>query len=246
MIGRPPLLVAPLIAFLATSCGLALSGELKIEGTPAAKPGELIKLKASGAEGNSALLWRVSPTDPKLKHDRSSVTEYKPDLLEFTGEAGAYRVELLELSVVDGKPKLREKTLEVRIIPSPPAPAKPPTDPPPDPPADPGAGVIHFMVVRPDGPAHPTFTQVMSLPAWGQLLSRGFEVSQLTLTEARALVTIPEGTALPTVITLRITPDRKYSKRVRGPAPLPGTDAGVLSLAEGLTTTTPQPSPSDQ
>jgi hypothetical protein len=114
--------------------------------------------------------------------------------------------------------------------PKPPAPPDPPT--PPDPPVPP-TGTYYFLVVRPDGPASPAFTAAMALPAWGELRTKGHKFKDKTVTEAKALnLELPAGTQLPCVVTLAT--EGGVSKIVRGPVPLPLTDAAVRALPEGV------------
>lgn len=109
-------------------------------------------------------------------------------------------------------------------------------DRPPDRPADPPAlpkSSVYFMIVRPDGPATPTFTNVMNLPAWKNLRSAGYTYKDFTPAEASKFgVNLPNGTVLPVVVTLTTTPTG--SKIVRPAIPLPSTDDAVSRLPEGL------------
>ena len=108
----------------------------------------------------------------------------------------------------------------------------PPKDPPgKDPPATPTTG-LYFLVVRPDGPAHPEFTAYMASDGWGALQKAGHQVKDKTLSEAGALgVSLPPNTTLPAVVTLRVAPDGKSSTvlSVR-PTPAP---ADIVKLPEG-------------
>jgi hypothetical protein len=116
------------------------------------------------------------------------------------------------------------------VPPKPPVPPDPPT--PPDPPVPP-TGTYYFLVVRPDGPASPAFTAAMALPAWGELRTKGHKFKDKTVTEAKALnLELPAGTQLPCVVTLAT--EGGVSKIVRGPVPLPLTDAAVRALPEGV------------
>lgn len=116
----------------------------------------------------------------------------------------------------------------------------PPPDKPPDPPPDkppPVTGSLYFVLVRPDGPAHPTFTRIVSDPAWQEIIAKGHQVKDFTLAEARALgVAVPEKTDLPCVVTLRLSADRKKSSIARAAMFLPPTLTGaeILTLLEGL------------
>lgn len=115
--------------------------------------------------------------------------------------------------------------------------APPPTTPTdPKPPVTPApTGGLYFLIVRPDGPATAEFTKAMGLPAWKTLATAGHLFKDKTLAEAAALgVKIPDGTTLPTVVTLVESADGKSSRVVRGPVPLPTTEAGVLELAKAV------------
>lgn len=103
-------------------------------------------------------------------------------------------------------------------------------DKPPDKP--PTTGKLYFLIVRPDGPTSPEFARYMSQPGWTDLHGMGYSYKDATLTEARALnVTIPEGTPLPCVVTLRIDGDK--ATVARGPITIPAPDA-ITKLPEGV------------
>lgn len=118
-----------------------------------------------------------------------------------------------------------------------PPPDKPPPDkPPPDPQPVPVKPLYYFLIVRPDGPASPEFTKVMSDPAWAELQKAGHSVKDKTLTDAGKLgLTLPVGQPLPTVVTLVVSADGTKSKVVRGPINLPTTSDGIRRLPEGVT-----------
>ena len=106
---------------------------------------------------------------------------------------------------------------------------------PGDPPVTVPSGSLYFVVVRPDGPADPVFTRVMSDTAWGELVAKGHAFRDFTLTEARAAgADVPTGTPLPCVITLRMSADKKTSTLGRGPIPLPDTSEKIRALPEGI------------
>lgn len=108
----------------------------------------------------------------------------------------------------------------------------PPVDPPVDPPP-PGQVFYYFLIVRPDGPAAPAFTRVMSLPGWEQLRALGHSAKDKTVSQAKLLnVNLPAGTPLPCVVTLKI--NATGSVIARGPVPLPATDAGIVGLPVGV------------
>jgi hypothetical protein len=106
-------------------------------------------------------------------------------------------------------------------------PAKPPDLPPP---AQPDS--LYFLVVRPDGQPSAAFTKSMSDPNWLALRARGYKFGDKTVTDAKSLfVEVPAGTALPVVVTLKVTGGK--SLIVRGPVPLP-SGADILKLPEGV------------
>lgn len=103
--------------------------------------------------------------------------------------------------------------------------AKPITDPP--------TSNLYFLVVRPDGPAEPSFTKVWSMKEWDSLAFMGHSFKDKGLTDATVSLTalgisIPDQTKLPCVFTLR------SKKLVAGPSPLPTTPDGILQLARGV------------
>lgn len=101
----------------------------------------------------------------------------------------------------------------------------PDTKPPPIIP--PPGSALYFMAIRADGAASPTFTQIMSDPAWETLKGKGHLVKDFTATRARELgYTV--GAVLPCVLTLRVTGDK--SAVVRQSIPLPLTSDGILRL----------------
>lgn len=113
-------------------------------------------------------------------------------------------------------------------------PVTPPDKNPTDPVKPPTAGKLYFLVVRPDGPADPAFTSYMANPGWTELGKKGYLYKDKTLTEAAALgVRIPDGTAIPAVVTLRILGDGQKSEVVRGPIALPPPDS-IVKLPEGV------------
>lgn len=117
--------------------------------------------------------------------------------------------------------------------PKPPDVTPTPVDPPPTEPTPPAPTGFYFLAVRPDGPAHPSFTAAMSLDAWGELRTKGHTIKDKTLTKARALgANIPAGTMLPCVIALRVEGNK--SKQVGRPVDLPTTDSQVLALPEAI------------
>ncbi len=102
----------------------------------------------------------------------------------------------------------------------------------PPPPKD---GALYFMLVRPNGPVSRDFEKVARDPAWQTLTKAGHRYKDFTVDEARAKgATIPVGTPLPCVVTLRIVADGKASKEARGPIPLPTTSAGIIQLPVGV------------
>lgn len=90
---------------------------------------------------------------------------------------------------------------------------------------------VHFMLVRKDGPSSQDFTNAISLPSWKTLMASGHAYKDYTLTEANSIYQAPAGTTLPYLIGL----DSKNRTKVVVPiGPLPGNDAAVLKLIEGV------------
>ena len=117
----------------------------------------------------------------------------------------------------------------VVVIPG--APVKPPPVDPPTTPSD----KLYFLVVSADGPADPALTKIMASPAWDGLRAAGHSVGRATQTEAAVLrITVPPGTDLPVVVTLRVASDGLTSTIVRGPIALPTTADGIAKLPEGI------------
>lgn len=115
----------------------------------------------------------------------------------------------------------------------PPTPDDPPDPPPVDPPDQPTA--LYFVIVRADGPSAPSFTQIMSLPAWQELRSKGCYVKDYTLSEARARgVSLAEGATLPYVVTYRVSSDFKKSTLAREAVAMPTTADAILALPNGI------------
>jgi len=131
----------------------------------------------------------------------------------------------------DGNLTRKEFAVPVGTVP----PKNPPVTPPKvDPPAktDPAA-TYYFLIVRPDGPAAPMFTANMRLPAWEKLRAAGHLVKDYTVKDAaKAGYTVPDGTPLPVVVTLKET--ETNSAIVRGPIAMPTTEAAILDLPKGV------------
>jgi len=109
----------------------------------------------------------------------------------------------------------------------------PPKDPPPVDPPPPTPSNLYFLVIRPDGPADPSFTKIWSMKEWDSLAFMGHSFKDKPLTEASISLTalgikIPDQTTLPCVLTL------KGKKLVAGPSPLPTTADGILQLAKAV------------
>lgn len=112
--------------------------------------------------------------------------------------------------------------------------ARPPPDlpvPPIDKPT-PKEG-IYFLIVQADGPTTPSMLDALKLPAWGELTKAGHTYKPVSFTEARKLgATIPDGTALPCVLPLRIAADGKSSKEIPPPLKFPTDNDAVRKLME--------------
>jgi hypothetical protein len=104
---------------------------------------------------------------------------------------------------------------------------------PPDPIPPPSTGKLYFLIVRDNGPASPAFTKAMSNVGWAKLMLEGYLVKDKTLAEATASgFSIPSGTALPIVLTLRVSYDWNKSTLIGQPRPLPETESDILKLKE--------------
>lgn len=116
----------------------------------------------------------------------------------------------------------------------PPAPA--PAPPPVPGPVPPTPRVYYFLIVRPDGPAAPAFTEAMGRPAWKLLTVQGHQYKDKTVSGAARDVgfAVPAGTPLPCVVTL--STEGGVSRVVRPAVPLPTTDAAILDLPKSVPT----------
>lgn len=233
---------AALLLLIALAAGPAWPADLTIEGPAATPRDKLVKLRAGGADPNAALLWRVTPAV-----DRADAP---PDRLQFAGGEATYRIELVEITVDGGKPKVREAFAEHtvgRVGTEPPPIVPPPTPPPPVPPVPPVTPPVkpagyYFLVVRPDAPSTPEFTRLISSPAWAGLTAAGHKFGVMTESKARAVVGFtnpvgPDGRPLlplPVVLTLRTTPDGRRSVQAAPLRPLPATSEGITALPIGL------------
>ena len=94
-------------------------------------------------------------------------------------------------------------------------------------------GSLYFLVVRNDGPAGGEFTANMKSPQWKTLEAAGHRVKDFTFTDSKAFVTLPAGTVLPCVVTLRVSADWKAFAQVAGPVALPSGDA-ILDLPKAV------------
>lgn len=146
----------------------------------------------------------------------------------FGKKAGRYRFAAVAASK-DGEQARADFTLIIEGATPP-----PPDKPPPDSPGQP-TGSLHFLIVRPDGPAQPEFTRIMSDPAWAELLKAGHQFKDKTESEASALgVRLDPSAPRPCVVTLRPREGGQWSDVVRGPIPLPNTGQGILDLPKGV------------
>lgn len=208
-------------------CGAILAVFLAASVSPAEEP---VVVPAGGFADHrievpkgASVIWRYSP-QPVQK-----ATDLPPGRIIFGGEAGkTYTVTAI---VIDFEKKTVTDADYVFKFSGGVAQPPPKKDPPVDPIGEPA--VYYFLVVRPDGPAHPNFTQAMLMPGWTKLRGLGHSVKDKTASQARDLgVVLPPGTVLPTVVTLKTSATE--SVVVRGPVPLPNTDQEILRLTEGL------------
>ena len=223
MLGR----YAATLAVLAWA-SIALGQEVKVPPEVAAPVGRLaaVKVESDGADTK----WFA---DDGLDVFR----EYDPDAKVIRLRVIGYAPGRYKLTAITCKgDKLSDPAVCVVVVGKAPPKVPPGTEPPgseppgTDPPTTPTG--LYFLIVRPDGPAHPEFTKYMGSPGWGELLKAGHLVKDKTLSGAASLgVTIPPGTALPAVVTLRVSADGKTSSVVSvRPTPAP---ADIVKLPEG-------------
>lgn len=152
--------------------------------------------------------------DPKTTVVLGAKGQYR--LLAYTGTADGPSEPVIVLVVIGGA-------------------TEPPKKDPPkkDPPI--GTSGYYFLLVRADGPASPDFTKVVSNPAWNQLRMKGHSVKDKTVTDAKKLgVSLPAGTQLPCVVTLKVDMDGGESSIVRQAVPLPSTEDEINKLTDDL------------
>jgi hypothetical protein len=206
------------------------------------KPGQLVRITVKADEGklataknftDSEAFWGelVGPKGQRQFVFQAPQVEYGKDGKPLPYRA-QYSLAWLTVGELDGV--MTTITVEGGAGSPPPIvpPIVPPKEDPKDPPPPP-TGTYYFLVVRPDGPASPAFTAAMALPAWAELRKSGHKFKDKTTTEAKTLnLELPAGTQLPCVVTL--STEGGVSKIVRGPVPLPLTDAAVRALPEGV------------
>lgn len=175
----------------------------------------------------AAIVWRYSPTPIQKAKDLA------PGRVIFTGEKGKTYTATAIIVVVNFETREVSITDTDYLFTFGGKPVDPKDPDPVDP--VPKLGKLFFVCIRPDAPADPTFTKVMSLPEWQTLKGMGHGISSKTVKEAEALgIKLPATVTLPTVVTLRNNPNGKTSTVVRGPVDLPGTGAGILNLLVGV------------
>lgn len=149
-------------------------------------------------------------------------------------KAGRYRFAAIGASK-EGEQTRADFTL---IIGTPPEP--PPDNPPPDNPPGQPTAALYFAIVRADNqPATPEFSKIMKFEGWNELRKAGHLVKDFELSGARKLgMTVPEGTPLPVVLTLKRskagTWDQLYLNGKPWYRPIPTTNDGILKLTEGV------------
>lgn len=196
----------------------------------AAPPTVDVPAEVSGAKGAFIVVTAVTdgknaqffPIDAGLNVFPANLLTDPKTTVVTAAEDGVYRL-LVYSGNADGAslPKLVFVKVGTATAP-PPKPKDPPTLPP--------TGSLYFVIVRPNGPALESFTQMMALPEWNHLRRSGHLFKDKTLDEAVALgVKLPAGTALPCVAILRERVGGKTSEQLLiTPAPISG--AGVLAL----------------
>lgn len=203
-------LALPTLAFAAPP-------EVEVPAKVIGDPGAFVVITAK-TDAKNAQFYAIDPginlfppgllTDPKTTVVTAPKGEYR--VLVYAGNVdGASAPKIVVVVIGDGKPV-------------PPVKPDPPVTPPP-------TTAFYFLIVRPDGPASPAFTATMGLPAWGDLKRAGHTFKDKTVSEAAAFgVVLPNGTALPCVVTLDNSGEN--SKIVRGPVPLPTDSSGIVKL----------------
>lgn len=218
-----------LTLFMALLVAGSANAELKILGDNKVQRDSLVRLFAKGVPDKAGLLWKIYPAKGVDKADAPK------GKLQFVAPPGEYVVTLIAVSLAaDGSAEIEEAELTVTV-----GAGKPPADPPIDPPPV-KPGQIYLMLVRQDGPAQPSFTQIVSDPAWDQLRAAGCLVKDFTLSRARELgAEIPAGRNLPLVVTLKVKSDGSGADQFKLPdgspwiRDLPTTADGILKLTEG-------------
>lgn len=205
---------------------LAAPPKLDLPAEVKGEPGAFVVIPAK-TEGKN-VEWKV--IDPGLNLFPVELLKDTKTAVVSGARPGRYRV----IAATAGGDEVSPFAETVVVLGNPPkTPTDPPVDPPTDPPVQPA--VYYFLIVRPDGPASPGFTEIMQSPAWTTLRTAGHSFKPKTVTEAAALgVVLPPGTIIPCVVTLKVSEDGKRSTIVRGPIPLPTTADGIAKLPEGV------------
>lgn len=112
----------------------------------------------------------------------------------------------------------------------------PPPKKDPDPVDPPGGGPYYFMVVRPDGAAHPDYTRLMADPGWKTLRDKGHTVKEFTRSAAAKWTTPPESMpySVTTLVVTRNAKGEPQSTIVRGSIVLPTATTDITKLPEVL------------
>lgn len=170
-----------------------------------------------------AIIWDISPLPVQ------EATGLEDGRIIFIGEPGkTYVATAFKVDFVNKK--VSKDRYEYTFAGT--APPKKPDDPviPP-----PGPTTGYFMVIRPDGNSHPSFTAVMELPGWDELRSKGHYVKDFEISRARKLgAVIPADVTLPCVITLARTPGGKEKQVAGKPVSIPTTNEAIAKLPETL------------
>lgn len=177
-----------------------------------ARPGQLVRVVAKG-EGEIGSTKSFNDDDAffdelvaKPKEKRFVFQSDKPGVYFIAFWAkGEVEGSTCVITVGDGKPGV--------------PPVKPPVDPP-------VTTALYFLIVRPDGPAAPSFTKMMGDPAWATLTTAGHKFKDKTATEA-AKLGFTTSSPLPTVILLR---EGSVGSEIVGQTPFPTTASEVLDL----------------
>ena len=182
--------------------------------------GKIISLSTRDGE---LARWELVDDDYADLVGSSTRNSDKSISVSFTASrVGNYRI----LAYTQDKP-----TARILVIVGNPPTGPPGVDPPPvDPPV--GQGVYYFILVRPDGPATPEFTKIVSYPAWEELKKAGHLVKDYSKTDAVTKGFIKNDATVPCVVVIKVVDGKTIF--VNPFVPLPTTNQGVLDLQKEI------------